>query len=170
MTAADVVFSFRRLINLKGNPAFLLGGVTVSSRGTHTVILRSKTPNTAIPAIVANTSLGIVNSKLARENGATDKPGADKTDKAERSGSTRRRRRAPAAGRTCSRSTARRRRSSSSRTRATGAGSRRSSASSIRNMVAATQFINVQRGRHEVAIDLSAQQADSLRRTTARAR
>ena len=25
MTAADVVFSFRRLINLKGNPAFLLG-------------------------------------------------------------------------------------------------------------------------------------------------
>ena len=51
MTAADVVFSFRRLINLKGNPAFLLGGVTASSR-THTVILRSKTPNTAIPAIV----------------------------------------------------------------------------------------------------------------------
>ena len=33
----------------------------------------------------------------------------------------------------------------------------------IRNMVSATQFINVQRGRHEVAIDLSAQQAQSLR-------
>ncbi len=30
-------------------------------------------------------------------------------------------------------------------------------------MVSATQFINVQRGRHEVAIDLSAQQAQSLR-------
>ena len=30
-------------------------------------------------------------------------------------------------------------------------------------MVAATQFINIQRGRHEVAIDLSAQQAQSLR-------
>ena len=29
----------------------------------------------------------------------------------------------------------------------------------IRNMVAATQFINIQRGQHEVAIDLSAQQA-----------
>src|SRR5918999_6314957 len=84
MTSADVVFSFRRLINLKGNPAFLLAGVTVSARGTHTVVLRSKAPNTAIPAIVANTSLGIVNSKLARANGATDRPGADKTDKAEK--------------------------------------------------------------------------------------
>ena len=31
MTAADVVFSFRRLINLKGNPSFLLGGVRVSA-------------------------------------------------------------------------------------------------------------------------------------------
>ncbi len=30
-------------------------------------------------------------------------------------------------------------------------------------MVAATQFINVQRGTHEVAIDLSAQHAQSLR-------
>ena len=33
----------------------------------------------------------------------------------------------------------------------------------VRNMVAATQFINVQRGKHEVAIDLSAQQAQSLK-------
>ena len=33
----------------------------------------------------------------------------------------------------------------------------------VRNMVAATQFINIQRGQHEVAIDLSAQQADSLK-------
>ena len=35
MTAADVVFSFRRLINLKGNPAFLLSGVTPSARGRY---------------------------------------------------------------------------------------------------------------------------------------
>ena len=41
MTAADVVFSFRRLINLKGNPSFLLAGVTVSARGKYTVVLRS---------------------------------------------------------------------------------------------------------------------------------
>lgn len=162
MTAADVVFSLRRLINLKGNPSFLLAGVTISARGTYTVVLRSKTPNTAIPAIVANTSLGIVNSKLARANGATDRPGADKTDKAEKWFNS---------------------------AASLGAGSgpyvltEYSTTSRIvldqnprywsrkpafervvvRNMVSATQFINIQRGRHEVAIDLSAQQAQSLK-------
>src|SRR5918996_4907361 len=162
LTAADVVFSFRRLINLKGNPSFLLAGVTVSSRGRYTVILRSKTPNTAIPSIVANTSLGIVNSRLAKRNGATDAANADKTDRAERWFNS------PAS-------------------RGAGSGPyllRQYSTTSqivleqnprywgrrpafervvVRNMVAATQFINVQRGRHEVAIDLSAQQAQSLR-------
>jgi peptide/nickel transport system substrate-binding protein len=161
MTAADVVFSFRRLINLKGNPAFLLGGVTVTARGKYTVILRSKTPNTAVPAIVANTSLGIVNSRLAKRNGATDGPNAAKADRAERWFNS---------------------------PRSQGAGSgpyvlKQYSTTSqivlepnprywgrkpafervvIRNMVAATQFINIQRGRHEVAIDLSAQQAQGL--------
>ena len=33
LTSADAVFSFRRLINLKGNPSFLLDGVTASARG-----------------------------------------------------------------------------------------------------------------------------------------
>jgi peptide/nickel transport system substrate-binding protein len=162
MTAADVVFSFRRLINLKGNPSFLLAGVTVSARGKYTVVLRSTTPNTALPAIVANTSLGIVNSKLAKRNGATAAPNADKTDKAERW-------------------------FNSAASRGAGSGPyvlRQYSTTSqivveqnprfwgsrpafervvIRNMVSATQFVNVQRGRHEVAIDLSAQQAQSLR-------
>jgi peptide/nickel transport system substrate-binding protein len=162
MTAADVVFSFRRLINLKGNPSFLLAGVTVSARGRYTVVLRSKTPNTAIPAIVANTSLGIVNSKLAKAHGARDGANADKTDKAERW-------------------------FNSAASRGAGSGPfvlRQYSTTSqiileqnprfwgrkpafervvVRNMVAATQFINVQRGRHEVAIDLSAQHAQSLR-------
>jgi len=159
MTAADVVFSLRRLINLKGNPSFLLAGVTISARGKYTVVLRSSTPNTALPAIVANTSLGIVNSKLAKRN---DAPNADKTDKAERW-------------------------FNSAASRGAGSGPyllKQYSTTSqivldqnprywgekpafervvIRNMVAATQFINVQRGRHEVAIDLSAQQAQSLR-------
>ena len=163
MTAADVVFSFRRLINLKGNPSFLLAGVTVSARGRYTVVLRSRTPNTAIPSIVANTSLGIVNSRLAKRNGATDAANADKADRAERWFNS------PAS-------------------RGAGSGPyvlRQYSTTSqiileqnprfwgrkpafervvVRNMIAATQFVNVQRGRHEVAIDLSAQQAQSLRR------
>jgi peptide/nickel transport system substrate-binding protein len=162
MTAADVVFSFRRLVNLKGNPSFLLSGVTVSAPSRYRVVLRSRTPNTAIPAIVANTSLGIVNSKLARQHGATAAANADKTDKAERWFNS------PAS-------------------RGAGSGPyllRQYSTTSqiileqnprywgrkpafervvVRNMVAATQFINIQRGTREVAIDLSAQQAQSLR-------
>src|SRR5215475_1390508 len=42
LTAADVVFSLRRLVNLKGNPAYLLAGVTPSLGGRYTVVLRSK--------------------------------------------------------------------------------------------------------------------------------
>ena len=45
--------------------------------------MRSKTPNTALPAILANTSLAIVNSKLVKAHGGTDAADADKTDKAE---------------------------------------------------------------------------------------
>ena len=83
LTSADAVFSFRRLINLKGNPSFLLDGVTASARGRYTVVLRSTTPDTALPSILTNTSLGIVNSKLVRKHGGTSAVGADKSDKAE---------------------------------------------------------------------------------------
>ena len=84
LTAKDVVFSFRRLIGLKGNPSFLLAGVTsITAKGNYIVILKSKTPNPALPAIVANASLGIVNSKVVKANGGTDAANADKTDKAE---------------------------------------------------------------------------------------
>ena len=38
LTSADVVFSLNRLVNLKGNPAFLLDGVTVSAKGKYTVL------------------------------------------------------------------------------------------------------------------------------------
>jgi peptide/nickel transport system substrate-binding protein len=162
MTSADVVFSFRRLVNLKGNPSFLLSGVTVSASGPYTVVLRSPTPRTSIPAIVANTSLAVVNSRLARRNGASAAPNADQADRAERW-------------------------FNSAASRGAGSGPfllRQYSTTGqivleqnprfwgrkpafervvIRNMVAATQFINVQRGRHEVAIDLSAQQAQALR-------
>src|SRR4029079_3406113 len=44
LTSADVVWSLRRLVNLKGNPASLLTGVTVSAPSKYTVVMRSKTP------------------------------------------------------------------------------------------------------------------------------
>ena len=39
LTSADVVFSFNRLVNLKGNPSFLLAGITTSAKGKYTVVL-----------------------------------------------------------------------------------------------------------------------------------
>ncbi len=77
------MFSFRRLVNLKGNPSFLLAGITTSAEGPYTVVLKSKTPNPAIPVLVANPALGIVNSKVVKAHGGTDAVGADKKDKAE---------------------------------------------------------------------------------------
>jgi peptide/nickel transport system substrate-binding protein len=119
LTAADAVFSFRRLINIKGNPSFLLDGVTVAARGRYTVVLKSKTPNAAIPSILTNTSLGIVNSKLVKRHGGTAAAGADKNDKAEQwlnSAASR----GPGAARICCSATARPHRSRSCRTRGIG--------------------------------------------------
>ena len=47
LTSADVAWSLRRLQNLKGNPSFLLAGITVSAPSKYTVVMRSKTPATA---------------------------------------------------------------------------------------------------------------------------
>ena len=163
MTSADVVFSFRRLVNLKGNPSFLLAGVTTKAAGKYGVVLRSKTANTAIPAILANTSLGVVNSKLVKQHGGTDKPGADKTDKAERWFNS------PDSVGAGSGPYVLKQYSTTSQIVLTPSpdywGSSKAAFSSvvIRNMIAPTQLINIQRGSHEIAIDLSAQQATSLK-------
>jgi peptide/nickel transport system substrate-binding protein len=162
LTSADVVFSFRRLINLKGNPSFLLAGVKVSARGKYGVVLKSATPNAALPAILANTSLGVVNSKLVRQHGGTDAANAAKADKAEKWLNS------PASVGAGSGPYVLKSYSVTSQitlgpnTRYWGAKKPIWSSVVIRNMIAATQLINVQRGSHEVAIDLSSQQAQSI--------
>ncbi len=162
LTSADVVFSFRRLINLKGNPSFLLSGVIVAARGRYGVVLSSKTPNAALPAILANTSLGIVNSKLVRQHGGTAAANAAKADKAEKWLNL------PASAGAGSGPYVLRSYSVTSQivlapnTRYWGAKKPIWSSVVIRNMIAATQQINIQRGSHEVAIDLSSEQARSL--------
>lgn len=158
LTSADVVFSFNRLINIKGNPSFLLAGVTPSAPDPYTVVLTSKDPNPAIPFIVPNPALGIVNSKVVKAHGGTDQPGADKSDQAEQF------------------------------LNSTSAGSgpytlKSFSTSSqvvlqanpgywgpkpyfqtvvVRNVQAPTQLIDIQRGTDEVALDLSPDQASQL--------
>jgi peptide/nickel transport system substrate-binding protein len=163
LTAADVVFSFRRLINLKGNPAFLLDGVTVSAKGKYTVVLKSATPNTALPAILANTSLGIVNSKLVKRHGGTAAADAAKTDKAEQWFNS------PASAGAGSGPYVIQQYSTTSQIvlvpskRYWGANKAKWKSVVVRNQIAATQLINIQRGSHEVAIDLSSEQAQSLK-------
>jgi peptide/nickel transport system substrate-binding protein len=162
LTSADVVFSFRRLVNLKGNPSFLLAGVTTKAAGRYAVVMHSATPNTALPAILANPSAGIVNSKLVKAHGGTDAANAAKADKAESwlnsSSST-------GAGSgpyvlssfsTTSQITL------TPNTNYWGAAKPKFSSVVVRNMIAPTQLINVQRGSHEIAIDLSADQAKTL--------
>jgi len=79
VTADDVVFSLQRLVGLKGNPSFLLDGVTITKVDDKTVKLSTKDPNPAIPAILATPSAGILNSKVVKANGGT----TDANDKAE---------------------------------------------------------------------------------------
>jgi peptide/nickel transport system substrate-binding protein len=64
LTSADVVFSFDRLVKLKGPPSLMVAGVTASAPDASTVVLTSADPNAAIPFIVANPAFAIVNSKL----------------------------------------------------------------------------------------------------------
>jgi peptide/nickel transport system substrate-binding protein len=160
LTSADVVFSFNRLINLKGAPSFLLAGVTVSAPDATTVVLTSAAPNPAIPFIVPNPALGIVNAKFVKAHGGDDQPGADKADTAE----------------------------SFLNTTSAGSGPytlKSFSATTevdltanpnyfgpkpgyhtviVRNVQASTQLIDIQRGADEIALDLSPDQASTLSR------
>ncbi|WP_433425186.1 ABC transporter substrate-binding protein [Microtetraspora malaysiensis] len=79
VTADDVLFSLTRVRDMKGTPSFLLDGVEVAKTDESTITLTSKAPNPALPYILPNPALGILNSKVAKENGATTGP----DDKAE---------------------------------------------------------------------------------------
>ncbi|MBV9581669.1 MAG: ABC transporter substrate-binding protein [Chloroflexi bacterium] len=84
LKAPDVAFSYNRLLNLHDTPVYLLDGVTsVAATDDYTVVITSKDPNPAIPFIVTNPALGIVNSAVVKAHGGSDQPGADKTDTAE---------------------------------------------------------------------------------------
>lgn len=159
LTAKDVVFSFRRLVNLKGNPSFLLAGVSVTAKGNYTVVLKSKVPNPALPAIVANASLGIVNSKVVKANGGTDAVGADKTDKAE----TFLNRTSAGTGPYILKSfNVTSRVELTANPRYSGRRTPKFANVVMRNIQAPAQLLSVQRGTNEISLDLSPDQAKPL--------
>jgi peptide/nickel transport system substrate-binding protein len=163
LTSADVVFSLNRLINLKGNPSFLLAGITVKAAGKYGVVMKSATPATQLPAILANPSTGIVNSKLVKAHGGSAAADASTADKAEQWLNT-----SASAGAGSGPYVLKSYSTTSQITLAPNThywGTKKAAFSSVvvRNMIATTQLINIQRGSHEVAIDLAADQASSLK-------
>jgi peptide/nickel transport system substrate-binding protein len=83
VTAQDVVFSFNRLKNINGTEAFLLAGITTTAPNADTVVLTSATPNPAIPRIVTTPELSILNAKVVEAHGGTDAANAATADKAQ---------------------------------------------------------------------------------------
>lgn len=163
LTSADVVFSLDRLINIKGNPAFLLAGMKVKAKGKYAVVITSSTPATQLPSILANPSTGIVNSKLVKAHGGNAGPHASTADKAEHWLNS-----AASVGAGSGPYLLKSFSTTSQITLVPNKkywGAKKPAFSSVvlRNMIAPTQLINIQRGRHEVAIDLSADQAQSLK-------
>jgi peptide/nickel transport system substrate-binding protein len=158
LTSADVVFSFNRLINIKGNPSFLLGGVTVSAPDSSTVVLTSKDPNPALPFIIPNPALGIVNSKVVKAHGGTDQPGADKSDQAESFLNTTSAGSGPYTLKSFSTT------SEVDLTANPGFWGPKPFYNSVvvRNIQAPTQLIDIQKGTNEIALDLSPDQASTL--------
>lgn len=80
VTADDVVFSLTRVRDMKGTPSFLLDGVEIEKTDDSTITMTSPRANAALPYILPNPALGILNSDLVKQHGAT----ADAQDKAER--------------------------------------------------------------------------------------
>jgi ABC-type dipeptide transport system, periplasmic component len=90
VTAQDVVFSWNRLLNVAGAPAFNLDGVgKVESVDDYTVKVSTAVGDDGKPqplpqflSSACNPSLGIQDSKLVKEHGGTDAADAATTDKA----------------------------------------------------------------------------------------
>jgi peptide/nickel transport system substrate-binding protein len=160
LTAADVVFSFNRLINLKGAPSFLLAGVSVSAPDASTVVLTSATPNPAIPFILPNPALGIVNAKVVKAHGGADQPGADKADTAESFLNTTSAGSGPYMLKSFSATT-----EVDLTANPTYFGPKPGYTTVVvRNVSAPTQLLDIQKGADEIALDLSPDQASTLAR------
>ena len=166
LTSADVVFSMNRLVNIKGNPSFLLAGITVSAAGKYGVVMRSKTPATQLPVVLANPSTGVLNSALVKQHGGTDAANAAKADKAENWLNSSASAGAGSGPFTISAFSTTSQVTLVPGTSYWGTAKPKWSSVVVRNMIATTQLLNVARGSHEIAVDLSADQAQTLKGNT----
>jgi peptide/nickel transport system substrate-binding protein len=85
VTADDVVFSFNRTKNVKGNPSFLAESIEkVSATDKQTVVIALNRPDPAILAKLVYSSFGVTEAAVVKAQGGTDAVDADKTDQAEK--------------------------------------------------------------------------------------
>jgi peptide/nickel transport system substrate-binding protein len=121
------------------------------------------TPDSQLLAILASPATGILNSKLVREHGGTDAANAPTADKAQgwldSSASTG----AGSGPYTIGSYSTTSQIALVPNANYWGARGPAFSSVVIRNMISTTQLLNVQRGSHEIAIDLSADQAQTLK-------
>jgi peptide/nickel transport system substrate-binding protein len=83
ITSADVVFSLTRLQNLKGSSANFFAGLTFGAPDARTVVVTSDKASPNLPVLMAMPASGIINSAVAKENGASDAADAATTDTAQ---------------------------------------------------------------------------------------
>jgi peptide/nickel transport system substrate-binding protein len=83
MTAADWVWSWDRLKNLKSNPSFLVTDFMESYKAVDDSTLEIKllSPNAALKAVLTSLPLSVMDSKVAQEHGGVAEEGADQSDK-----------------------------------------------------------------------------------------
>lgn len=83
LTAADVIFSFNRLRELKDNPSWLAEVIAkMEAPDRHTVVITLTEPNAAFLAMLVSPNFSVLDSNVVKEHGGTDQPGADQSDKA----------------------------------------------------------------------------------------
>ncbi|WP_166352879.1 ABC transporter substrate-binding protein [Phytoactinopolyspora limicola] len=79
VTVDDAVFSLQRVQGMMGNPSFLLDGVTVEKTSDTTLTLTSDEPYPALPFILPNPTLSVLNQDVVEANGGS----TDESDAAE---------------------------------------------------------------------------------------
>jgi peptide/nickel transport system substrate-binding protein len=152
LTAKDVAFTYARLVNLKvPNSTSLLSGLTLRTKSKYQVVLTSDTPNPALLRIAGNPALGVVNRKALAAHGGTAARNAATADTAELwvtqnsagSGPYMMKQYVPGQSITLV-----------ANPRYWGPKPRFKTVV-IRNLSTAAQLLNVQRGKYEIAVDIS---------------
>jgi len=83
LTSQDVKWSVERSIHLKGNGAFLADGIaSIEAPDDETVVFILKEPDASFLTKLSYNAFAVIDSELAMENGATNAPDADTSDKA----------------------------------------------------------------------------------------